>query len=190
MIWHRKPSHLGSCSQSSPLGGRTADEGERGRMNAGRTAGTAFILEKSPQNATRGHRNLSDLFLMAPFRRFGADFWASATRRRSASSTLHRSSIASSMASQTGSIARMSSFSHLGSPSLPSSSGVVRNSTCIDDPGQPSKGACLCRSKYSHSGVNFVFGLGFPDDPLAENLHRQVELKHALEGGAVVRIPT
>jgi hypothetical protein len=32
-----KPSHLGSCSQSSPLGGLTAAEGERGRTNARRT---------------------------------------------------------------------------------------------------------------------------------------------------------
>ena len=36
MIWKRKPSHLGSCSQSSPLGGRTAAEGDRGRMKVRR----------------------------------------------------------------------------------------------------------------------------------------------------------
>jgi hypothetical protein len=36
MIWKRKPSHLGSWSQSSPLGGWTAADGDRGLMKARR----------------------------------------------------------------------------------------------------------------------------------------------------------
>ena len=36
MTWKRKPSHLGSWSQSSPLAGRAAEDGTSGRINARR----------------------------------------------------------------------------------------------------------------------------------------------------------
>ena len=52
MTWKRKPSHFGSCSQSPPLGGRAAEDGTSGWINA-RRAGTAPHLSRERPPARR-----------------------------------------------------------------------------------------------------------------------------------------
>jgi hypothetical protein len=43
-IWKRKPSHFGSCIQSSPVGGVTREDGDRGRIKERRTEGQGELF--------------------------------------------------------------------------------------------------------------------------------------------------